>query len=170
MANGWPLIIYVMPILITVLAAKFFLQAIAPIPPLDQAQVIEGVARIYKQPSREIGTLALAFGDGTITTFGCRIGMRIEPICLESKTIKKRDRYEGRRAVVWTSGDSVALQIQIDGEIVLTYDEALKLINSGGLLGSNTSAIVGFGAILTYWLWVLFGFPYLNYKNWKREL
>ncbi len=166
--NIWPFAIYVVPILLTIFGTQNFLRLIAHVPALEDAVVEVGVAQIFRHPSRPLAALALKKDDGQVVAIYCRYGALLETYCY-GDLYKNRDRYQGKRAQVWIMGNAVALQVQIEDKIVHAYGEELRLIGLGGLLGSRSSVVICFAVIVGYWLWVIFGFPYLNYKTWKRE-
>lgn len=165
----WLLIFYVIPALFFPVSVHFFLNAITPVPLLSKADVYQGVASIYRHPSRGIGTVFLRLEDGNEVSFSCRHGMSSGPHCLPPEVLQNYKQYEGKSARVWASPRVGAIQIEINGQVVLTYEQALHSIDGGGFLGSNETGIFIFLTFLTYWLWVAIGFPYLNYQHWKAR-
>jgi hypothetical protein len=171
--QNWFTVFYFIPAVPGCFALWLYPNAITPLPTLEQATVYEGTASIWMHPSRGIGTINLKLSSGRLARFGCRYGAVLESACLTPAVLANRKKYEGKPARVWgaavppgfTSPGHVAVQIEIDGAMVRTYDWSVKHFNGGGV-DSNENIVALSRIFAIYIVWVLLGFPYLNYRHW----
>jgi hypothetical protein len=174
--KNWGTWFYFLPFLLGIMTVPFYPDAKTPIPTLAEATVYEGSASILPHPSQGIGTIQLKLATGERISFLCRYGAMLKLNCVSGDVLTNWKAYQGKPAKVWGTPpvgglgthEYIAVQIEIDGVVVRSYKWSVQQFGAGGLLHSNDTTIYITRLLAAYTLWVLLGFPYLNYRHWKQ--